>query len=119
DGVARHAQVSGQRARGWHPGRRADAAGADLGLQRPVDATIERPRVLPQIQEHGPSLGPRSIWPLRFVEIWLFLSTSVGPRIAGLERRRKEEMRMTSRDDQATLEALNRGYLLAAEKSDV
>src|SRR5947199_388123 len=49
-----------------------------------------------------------------------FQGPATEPRIAMLERRWKEEMPMTSRtDDLETLEALNRGYLLAAEKSDV
>jgi ketosteroid isomerase-like protein len=59
-------------------------------------------------------------WLLRFTEIWPFLGARVGSRIAVLEPRRKEEMTMASgTDERETLEALNRGYLLAAEKSDV
>jgi ketosteroid isomerase-like protein len=59
-------------------------------------------------------------WLLRFTEIWLFLGTRLRSRIAVLEPPRKEEMTMASgTDERETLAALNRGYLLAAEKSDV
>jgi hypothetical protein len=63
-GVARHAEVPRQRARGRDPGGRAEAAGTDLGLERQVDPAIERFAHLPQVQQHGAPLGARPIWPL-------------------------------------------------------
>ena len=50
--VARHAEVPRERARGRHLRGGAEAAGADLGLERQVDAPVERPARLSQVQQH-------------------------------------------------------------------
>src|SRR5262249_38932947 len=116
-GVARHAQVSRERACGRHARGGAESAVADLGLQRQVHAAMERTGRLAQAEQHDASPWSGWVWPLRSFEIWPFHRASIEPRIRVRDRRRKEEASMA--DALETLQALNRGYLLAAEKSDV